>query len=109
MWRGGACKSGGRRCVDALVIDRRWAKAAALNRSSPAAEVHVNVTLAEAERGKRLMGRRKVSDWAHKDAIELRQRPVSACSGVERSNVSQFGEGRVSTYRCKQMQGPTSR
>lgn len=51
MWVGGSCKSGGRRCVDALVIDRRWAWAAALNRSSPAAEVHVNVALAEAERG----------------------------------------------------------
>ena len=37
--------------MDALVIDRRWAWAAALNRSSPAAEVHVNVALAEAERG----------------------------------------------------------
>lgn len=43
--------------VDALVIDRRWAWAVALIRSSAAAEVHANFALAEAERRKGCNGK----------------------------------------------------
>lgn len=38
-------------CVDALVIDERWRAAATLTRSSPAAEVNVNIALSGEERG----------------------------------------------------------
>ena len=49
---GQSCEDVHGRCVDALVMDERWASAVTLNRSSPAAEVGVNVAQAEAERKK---------------------------------------------------------